>query len=153
MARLDTFESTASWRSTSCSPPSDWLRDLKAASHDPDALAELLRRATAARAWEAARAEDVAGLWRPWTTATTARPAPMAVVRLQPARVHALRGADVARVQHHWGRLPRLGGKATGEGFQTPSAPAQPSPALFCGDGVDPWAALALTVGSGSRAT
>lgn len=79
VARLDTFESAFLVVNELC-PPSDWLRDLKAASHDPGALVELLRRATAARAEK---------------------------------------------------------DKAGSEGFQTPSAPAQPSPALFDADQPD----------------
>ncbi len=79
VARFDTFESAFLAVNELC-PPSDWLRDLKAASHDPDALVELMRRATAARAEK---------------------------------------------------------DKAGSEGFQTPCAPAQPSPALFDADQPD----------------
>lgn len=135
VARLDTFESTFLAVNELC-PPSDWLRDLKATSHDPDALVELLRRATAAR-MEAAKAEDVAGA-EAATVAdrhnchTCAHGGRFACNLYGPMRAEAL----TWRASNTTGDgCPGWEGTAKGEGFQTPSAPAQPSPVMFCADG------------------
>ena len=126
VARLDAFESAFLVVNELC-PPSDWLRALKAASPDPDALAELVQRATAARA-----EKDVAGAEDRHNCQTCAHGGRFTCNLFGSMRSEAL----TWRASNTTGDgCPGWEGKPTGEGFQTPSAPAQPSQALFSGDG------------------
>lgn len=128
LARLDVFESAFLVVNELC-PPSDWLRDLKAASHDPDALVELVQRATAARVQKDVARVEVGDRHNCHTCAHGGQ---FACNLLGAMRSEAL----TWRASNSTGDgCPGWEGKAMGEGFQAPSAPAQPSIALFCADG------------------